>query len=307
MIELVVKCAASYLLGSLMGGLIVGRLCGGVDIRKLGSGNAGGTNALRTQGWVFAFWVMLIDIGKGFVATAILAPAHPFGAGLPPSAWHDWLPIACGIAAILGHIYPVGYGFRGGKGVATVIGAVLGINAWLLLPVLLTWLVFVALSGYVGLGSMAASASLPAYVAWSGIEPLEPLIVFGVVVTVLIVYTHRSNIGAHARAYRAARATLVAPGPAPWLTPGASRFTQVPLSCLQVELSSRSPTSLSPSRHASSPSSPTPSSTPARISHALWASPAARSGRQPARCALWASPCRPCATKVIASRMRAIL
>lgn len=194
MIEIVFKCVASYLLGSLMGGLIVGRLRGGVDIRELGSGNAGGTNALRTQGGLFAFWVMLIDIGKGYVATAWLASADVPGIAHASSQLREWLPMLCGMAAIMGHVWPVWYGFRGGKGVATVLGVVLGIKAWLLLPMLCTWLVVVMLSGYVGLGSIAASVVLPSYVAWGGVEPLEPLVVFGVAVAALIIYTHRSNI-----------------------------------------------------------------------------------------------------------------
>ena len=194
MIEIVVKCVASYLLGSLMGGLIVGRIRGGVDIRELGSGNAGGTNALRTQGGTFAFWVMLIDIGKGFLATALLAPATLPGISMASMPWREALPMLCGMAVIVGHIWPAWYGFRGGKGVATVIGAVLGINAWLLLPILITWLIVVMVCGYVGLGSIAGSVALPAYVAWSGLEPLEPLVIFGVAVAALVIYTHRSNI-----------------------------------------------------------------------------------------------------------------
>ena len=75
MIEIILRGALSYLLGSIIGGLVIGRLKGGVDIRKAGSGNAGGTNALRTQGAGFAFWVMLIDIGKGWLATAVVARA----------------------------------------------------------------------------------------------------------------------------------------------------------------------------------------------------------------------------------------
>ena len=86
MTELVLKVLASYLLGSLIGSLIVGRLRGGVDIRTLGSGNAGGTNALRTQGKSFALWVMLIDIGKGIVATRVIAPLPLHGLGLAGAA-----------------------------------------------------------------------------------------------------------------------------------------------------------------------------------------------------------------------------
>lgn len=194
MTEALLKCVASYLLGSLMGSLIVGRLSGGVDIRELGSGNAGGTNALRTQGGMFAFWVMVIDIGKGYLATGWLAPMALPVVPAASSQWRDWLPVLCGMAAILGHVWPLWFGFRGGKGVATVLGVMLGIQASLLLPMLLAWLVVVMLCGYVSLGSIAASAVLPAYVAWHGVEPLEPLVAFGIAVALFVVYTHRSNI-----------------------------------------------------------------------------------------------------------------
>ena len=182
-----IKVAVSYLLGSIVGGLVVGRLRGGVDIRRLGSGNAGGTNALRTQGKAFAFWVMLIDIGKGWLATRVIAPFHatqPFG----------WVAVACGIAAIIGHVYPIWYGFRGGKGVATLVGAALGLDAWLLLPMLLTWLVVVMLSGFVGLGSMLGALALAAAGALGSWEPRAPLITFGVLTAILVAFTHRSNI-----------------------------------------------------------------------------------------------------------------
>jgi acyl phosphate:glycerol-3-phosphate acyltransferase len=182
-----IKVVLSYLLGSIVGGLVVGRLRGGVDIRRLGSGNAGGTNALRTQGKVFALWVMAIDIGKGWLATRVIAPFHaaePLG----------WVAVACGIAAIIGHVYPIWYGFRGGKGVATLVGAALGLDAWLIIPMLLTWLVVVMLSGFVGLGSMLGALALAAAGSLGPWEPRAPLIAFGVLTAVLIAFTHRSNI-----------------------------------------------------------------------------------------------------------------
>ena len=133
-----------------MGSLIVGRLRGGVDIRKLGSGNAGGTNALRTQGGLFAFWVMLIDIGKGFIATRIIAPLRACRASRRRSGRLARVDCRCCAASpsIVGHVYPMWYGFRGGKGVATLIGVLLGLEVWLLVPMLVTWLVVVMLFGY---------------------------------------------------------------------------------------------------------------------------------------------------------------
>jgi glycerol-3-phosphate acyltransferase PlsY len=183
----VIKVILSYLLGSIVGSLLVGRLRGGVDIRRLGSGNAGGTNALRTQGKGFAFWVMLIDIGKGWLATRVVAPFHttqPYG----------WLAAVCGIAVMLGHVYPLFYGFRGGKGVATLVGAALGLDPWLLLPMLGTWLVAVILFGFVGLASMLGALALAVAGAMGAWEPRGPLVAFGVLSALLIAFTHRSNI-----------------------------------------------------------------------------------------------------------------
>lgn len=192
MTALIVKAVVAYLLGSLIGGLLVGCVRGGIDIRRMGSGNAGGTNALRTQGKGFAFWVLLIDIGKGWLATAVLA-----GATLPGISTagpeRAWLAAACGAAVMLGHIYPLWYGFRGGKGVATLIGAVLGAAPMLLLPMLAVWLLTVVLSGYVGLGSMLAAVTFALAAAVR--PPIRGgLLAFAVLAAMLIVYTHRSNI-----------------------------------------------------------------------------------------------------------------
>lgn len=205
MSELLVKFVASYLLGSVVGSLLVGYLRGGVDIRTLGSGNAGGTNALRTQGKSFALWVLCIDIGKGWVATRLVAPALLPAVAVAPAQLRVWVPAACGVAAILGHVYPVWHGFRGGKGVATLVGVVLGLDAALLAPMLLTWFAAVVIFGFVGLASMLAAAALPIYVSMTGLEPGLPLTTFGVVVTALIVFTHRSNI-ARMRAHTEPRA-----------------------------------------------------------------------------------------------------
>lgn len=195
MIELILKVVASYLVGSLIGGLIVGRLRGGVDIRTLGSGNAGGTNALRTQGKSFALWVMLIDIGKGIVATRVIASLPLPGIAVSgPDTLREWLPVLCGLAAIVGHCYPVWYGFRGGKGVATLIGVMCGLDPSLLLAVLVVWLLMVMLFGFVGLASIVAAASIVLFVAASGMQPQEPLLVFGVAVALLVAFTHRTNI-----------------------------------------------------------------------------------------------------------------
>jgi glycerol-3-phosphate acyltransferase PlsY len=194
MFELAVKATLSYLLGAIVGSLLIGRLRGGVDIRRLGSGNAGGTNALRTQGKKFAFQVLFIDIGKGWLATAIIAPWRIPGMQPAIPAWDVWMVAVCGLAVMLGHIYPVWYGFRGGKGVATLVGVVLGMGPWLLIPMLLTWLAAVVLLGFVGLASMLATVALAVAIAVGGPSPRTPFMVFGVMSALLIAFTHRSNI-----------------------------------------------------------------------------------------------------------------
>lgn len=193
MSELLLKAVLSYLLGSIVGGLVVGRLRGGVDIRRLGSGNAGGTNALRTQGKGFAFWVLLIDIGKGWVATGLIAPARLPGHAAPPQ-WQPWALAACGIAVMLGHIYPLWHGLRGGKGVATLIGAVLGAAPILIAPMLAVWLLAVMAFGFVGLASLLGAVTFALAAAATGGSGRTPLVAFAVASALLIAFTHRSNL-----------------------------------------------------------------------------------------------------------------
>ncbi|HSN72470.1 MAG TPA: glycerol-3-phosphate 1-O-acyltransferase PlsY [Steroidobacteraceae bacterium] len=194
MLELGFKTLVAYLIGSVIGSLVVGRIRGGIDIRSLGSGNAGGTNALRTQGVAFALWVVLIDVGKGVLAAGLLPGLALPGIPASPEVDREWLAVICGSAAVVGHVYPVWYGFRGGKGAATVIGALLGIDALLLLPVVIVWLVTVMLSGYVGLGTMLAAASVPVYLLLFAPQTSLPVLAFSVAMALFIAYTHRSNI-----------------------------------------------------------------------------------------------------------------
>lgn len=194
MTELLVKALLGYLLGSIVGSLLVGKLRGGVDIRHMGSGNAGATNALRTQSKAFAFWVLLIDIGKGWIATGLLAGARVPGTGVAPEHWRAWSVAVCGIAVILGHVYPLWHGFRGGKGVATVVGAVLGASPVLLVPMLVVWLLAVILFGFVGLASILGAVTFVVAAAACGVSQRTPLLTFAVLSAILIAFTHRANI-----------------------------------------------------------------------------------------------------------------
>jgi len=173
----------SYLLGSLSGSLLLGRFRG-VDIRTQGSGNAGGTNAFRTQGLRFALGVVLIDVGKG--ALAAWLTLRVLGGD------SHWPVYAAIIAAVIGHVWPVFHGFRGGKGLATLLGGLL--VAWPLsvAVMLVVWLLALTLTGYVGLASILAGFSLIAS-ALAGADPTTQL-PFAMLAALTILYTHRSNL-----------------------------------------------------------------------------------------------------------------
>jgi glycerol-3-phosphate acyltransferase PlsY len=204
-LELGIKTLIAYLLGSVLGSQVMGRLRG-VDIREQGSGNAGGTNALRTQGWRFALGVVVIDVGKALLAVGVLPGLGLPGVDIDPAVDRGWLAVACAAAAVVGHVYPVWYEFRGGKGAATLIGAVAVLAPAALVPVFVVWLACVMFTGYVGLGTMLATLALPAWVAIA--QPGNTaLLLFGLAMAAFIAYTHRSNIarmraGNESRAHR---------------------------------------------------------------------------------------------------------
>jgi glycerol-3-phosphate acyltransferase PlsY len=189
MIDLVIKVVLAYLLGSVSGSMVVGALRQ-VDIRDSGSGNAGGTNAFRTQGFRFALGVVIIDIGKGTLAAWLLPLLELPAPGAAVS--QAYLQLACGFAAVVGHCFPVWHGFRGGKGAATAVGALLVIAPLAILPMLFTWALVLVITGWVGLGTMLAAISLAPALAWLGAP--GSYVVFGVLLAVFIVFTHRSNI-----------------------------------------------------------------------------------------------------------------
>lgn len=194
MLELGAKFLISYLIGSLMGSMIVGRFRGGVDIREMGSGNAGGTNALRTQGMLFALGVIVIDIGKGVIGAGIVP-----GLVLPfiptdPEISRTWLVLSCSAGAVIGHVYPLYHHFRGGKGAATLVGTLVVLSPELILPVVVVWAWAVILSGYVGLATMVAAAALPVWLAATRLPEQQPLFIYAAVMAVAVVYWHRLNI-----------------------------------------------------------------------------------------------------------------
>jgi acyl phosphate:glycerol-3-phosphate acyltransferase len=173
---------AAYLIGAIPVGVVVSRLSGGVDIRRHGSGNIGATNVLRTLGPVAAVATLLGDIVKGYAATAVAAS---LGGG---PVWVG----AGAVAAVVGNCWPVFLGFRGGKGVATGLGAFLRAAPLAVLPAAGLWLVVAAASRYVSLASIVACVGLVAAVWGFGYAP--PVVAGAAVVTIVIVWRHQQNI-----------------------------------------------------------------------------------------------------------------
>jgi glycerol-3-phosphate acyltransferase PlsY len=208
----IAQLLVAYLLGSISGSLVLGRLRG-VDIRSQGSGNAGGTNALRVVGWRFAFGVVAIDVGKGALAAWLgWLPMDRLGA---PALWSMPMlaPCACAFAAVVGHCWPVYFGFRGGKGVGTAVGTVL-VTAPLVAGLMFTvWIAVIAAFRYVGFASVLAALAFPL-----GLWLLDrlghpyPLALgaYALAIAALILFTHRANLlrmvrGEEPRIGRAAR------------------------------------------------------------------------------------------------------
>ncbi len=179
----------SYLVGSIPFGYLIGRGLRDRDIRASGSGNVGATNVLRVMGWKPAVSVLLLDLAKGVVPILL-------GKQLAvPSAWLG----AMALAAVVGHIFPIFLGFRGGKGVATGIGAFATLAPLAALGALVIFGVVVAWTRYVSLGSVTATASFPLlmllFEGAAGQEALDPALVgFAAASSALVIFQHRSNL-----------------------------------------------------------------------------------------------------------------
>jgi acyl phosphate:glycerol-3-phosphate acyltransferase len=180
---------ASYLLGAIPTSYLVSRGIARIDLRQRGSGNLGATNLYRVLGWRYAVPVALFDIAKGAVPVLVFAPQVQ-ATGLAP------LPIAlaCGVAAILGHVFSIFVGFRGGKGVATAAGVMLGLAPLAVGVAALVWAVILLLTGYVSLASITAAVVLPFAVYLLDNSPSPPLLWVSLGVAAGVVVLHRQNI-----------------------------------------------------------------------------------------------------------------
>lgn len=182
---MILQLLLAYLLGSIPTAVWVSKLFFGVDVRILGSGNAGATNVARTLGWKAALPVVLVDVGKGALAAAL------------PRLWSAdtaaWLPLACAATAVIGHSFPVFAGFKGGKGVATACGAFLVLAPKLVGVAALVWLSTVLATRIVSLASLLAAVALSVAAflvpgAGWGMKPLS------LALACFVFWTHRQNI-----------------------------------------------------------------------------------------------------------------
>jgi acyl phosphate:glycerol-3-phosphate acyltransferase len=177
--------AASYLLGAVPTSYLAGRLFRGIDLREHGSRNLGATNLYRVLGWRFAIPVGLFDAAKGLVPVLVFAPRVSSS---------ELFALVCGLMAVLGHVFSVFVGFRGGKGVATAAGVMLGLTPAALAVALAVWAVLVFCTGYVSLGSIAGAAIFPLAVLVLD-PPSQPLVLWlDIAVAAAIIWLHRGNI-----------------------------------------------------------------------------------------------------------------
>jgi glycerol-3-phosphate acyltransferase PlsY len=182
LLSMVVAIIAAYLIGSIPFALILTRRLSGLDIRRIGSGNLGAANVARVSGIAAGMAVALLDMAKGAGGVMVAAAVSSNSAA----------PAAAGLAAIIGHVYPVWLRFRGGKGVATACGVFSVLTPVAVPPALLIFLVTLWLSGYISLASLIATITLPP-LAYALGSP-APAVIAGLAASIIIVFRHRSNV-----------------------------------------------------------------------------------------------------------------
>ncbi len=193
----------SYLVGSIPTSIIVSKLARGIDIRNYGSGNAGGTNVMRVLGWKHGLFVIILDALKGVLAVVVIARLHygsmPF-ANETPFDDFTLVQIIAGISAVIGHIWTVFAGFRGGKGIATALGMLLMITTVDMLIAIGAFIIVVTISRYVSLGSIVGAVVVPLALIIRenifnvNIPGYNTLLPFVIAVSLLVIFTHRKNV-----------------------------------------------------------------------------------------------------------------
>ncbi|MBA4311437.1 MAG: acyl-phosphate glycerol 3-phosphate acyltransferase [Chlorobiaceae bacterium] len=203
MLSLTLVVILSYIVGSIPTSIIVTKFAKGIDIRKYGSGNAGGTNVIRVLGWKVGISVIAFDIFKGYVATMLVTKLMfgpvPF-TNITPFEDITVIRIIAGCSAILGHIWTLFSGFKGGKGIATAGGVLLGLATIEMIVSFGVFAIVFALFRYVSLGSIISALSFPLTMFFrhnifnAYLEGYNTLIFFSIGIAMLIVFTHRENI-----------------------------------------------------------------------------------------------------------------
>ena len=193
----VLVIVVAYLIGSIPFGYLIVRLTGRGDVRQTGSGGTGATNVSRRAGKLAGIATLLLDALKGAVAVFVAAK---WADRFPPNGWNaDWIVVGSAVAVIVGHIFPVWLGFRGGKGVATGAGAFFVMHPLVVLCAAVVFVIVVALTRYVSLGSITGALAIPLsiWLLHVFVQPglsLAPMLVSATVSTLLIVFAHRRNI-----------------------------------------------------------------------------------------------------------------
>ena len=180
----------SYLLGSIPFSIIAGKLIKGIDIREFGSGNAGATNTFRVLGKKAGIPVLILDVLKGYLAVSLVLFTSYISASEP----YINLQLAFGIACVLGHVFPIYVGFRGGKGVATLLGFMIAVFPEAALISILVFLITLLFSKYVSLGSILAGICFPFGVYYLSDYVVPTMMIFAIFVPILLIATHQRNI-----------------------------------------------------------------------------------------------------------------
>jgi glycerol-3-phosphate acyltransferase PlsY len=181
----------AYLIGSVPTSVWIGKSVFGVDLRERGSKNAGATNAMRIFGWKAGLTVLLVDVLKGWLAVNLI---HLTNFYIPETGDYIEFQLLLGIAAILGHVFPIYVGFRGGKGVATLFGLVLAINPEPTLLCIGVFIISLIVTKYVSLSSMIAGFAFPVMVIFVFKTTTPSLVIFSLIISVLLLFTHQKNI-----------------------------------------------------------------------------------------------------------------
>jgi acyl phosphate:glycerol-3-phosphate acyltransferase len=191
LVNLLLTLILSYLLGSIATAVWAGKVFHGIDVREHGSGNAGATNVIRVLGWKTGIPVLLIDVLKGWMAAMLPEFFNLAGTG---TALLTNYQILAGLAVVIGHIFPIFSGFRGGKGVATIFGVLLAIHPLLTISCLGVFLCVMLITGYVSLSSMSAGVAFPVLLLLFFNTPSVFFKIFSILVAIALIYTHRKNI-----------------------------------------------------------------------------------------------------------------